>query len=406
MRTRRPASDYDIRLLSVEESGATNIPQYAFDESPKPPPAEEERRKNWPYLVNTRLPHAFDATGTPVARLSIVPQTMNVRGKILAAGGIGGVASLPNGRRGGMVRALMERSFAYMREDGQPVSGLYPFRESFYQRLGYAGWVRPLWAKVSPADLHPLLQAERGGHVRWAQIADIWDDWSAFLATAQAATHGFTLSDPPRDEMPKARNASWVALVEEDGRITGGMTYRITGYTGSMVVPVFLPLTVNARYALLEWVARHVDQVKEARIQLMPGSWPELWMHDAEAHACSRDEEAWAAPMGRVVSIDGLSGIGAGDGEIALEIVDEQCPWNAGTWTFRGSGGELEAAQGGNATGTLPIQALSSLVFNGTGVGSEPETFRYRGWGEVDPATADTLRALFPPALPYIYDQF
>lgn len=406
MTARRPASDYDIRLLSPEEDGKLDIDDYAFGATPHPPTPEEERRKHWPYLQKTRLPHAFDASGTPVARLSIYPQTMNVRGKIIAAGGIGGVASLPNGRRGGMVRALMETSFQCMREDGQAVSGLYPFRESFYQRLGYAGWVRPLWAKVNPADLHPLLRTERGGQVQWGQIADLWDDWTRFLRQAQAGIHGFTLSDSPRGDMPKLRNSRWVALVEENGRFTGGMSYRITGYTGSMVVPAFLPLTANARYAMLEWVARHTDQVKEARIQLMPGSWPELWMHDVEAHACSRDEEAWAAPMGRVVSIDGLSGIGAGDGEIALEIVDEQCPWNAGTWTFRGSGGEMEVAQGGTASASLPIQAVSSLVFSGTGPGSEPETFRYRGWGVVDAATAESLCALFPPALPYIYDQF
>lgn len=406
MSTRRPASDYDIRLLTPEEDMHLMIDDYAFRATPHAPAPEEEQRKHLPYLANTRLPHAFDAEGTPVARLSIYPQTMNVRGKMLTAGGVGGVASLPNGRRGGMVRALMETSFGYMHEDGQAVSGLYPFRESFYQRLGYAGWVRPLWAKVNPADLHPLLQTERGGSVRWGRIADHWDDWSSFIRVAQGIVHGFTISDPPRGDLPKQRNSRWVVLVEEDGRLTGGMSYRITGYTGSMVIPVFLPLTVNARYAMLEWVARHVDQVKEARIQLMPGSWPELWMHDVEAHACSRDEEAWAAPMGRIISIDGLSGIGAGDGEIAIDVVDEQCPWNAGTWTFRGTGGVLEVAQGGTATAMLPIQALSSLVFNGSGPGSEPETFRYRGWGEVDAATAETLRALFPPALPYIYDQF
>jgi hypothetical protein len=404
--TARPAREFDIRLLTPEEDIRLDIDDYAFGATPHAPEPEEERRTWLPYLAKTRLPHAFDDAGTAVARLGIYPQTMNVRGKLLASGGIGGVATLPNGRRSGMVRALMEYSYTLMREDGQPVSGLYPFRESFYQRLGYAGWVRPMWAKVDPAGLNPLLKTGRGGTVRWGRIADLWDDWTRFLGDAQADIHGFTVSDSPRGDLPKMRNTRWVALVEEDGRITGGMTYRITGFTGSMVVPVFLPLTVNARYALLEWIARHVDQVKETRIQLRPGSWPELWMHDVEADACSRDEEAWAAPMGRVVSIEGLSGIGAGDGEVTLEIVDEQCPWNSGPWTFRGSGGELEVARTGSPAATLPIQALSSLVFNGTGPGSEPETFRYRGWGAVDPETADALRALFPPVLPYMYDQF
>ena len=55
----------------------------------------------------------------------------------------------------------MEKSFEYMREDGQPVSGLYPFRESFYQRLGYAGWVRPLWTKVNAIPFEEMWADDR-----------------------------------------------------------------------------------------------------------------------------------------------------------------------------------------------------------------------------------------------------
>lgn len=404
MTTQRSTPEIDIRLLSVEESGNTIIPQYAFDASPRKP--DPDRETTWPYLEGTRLPHAFDASGKAVARLAIYPQTMNVRGVLLTSGGVGGVSSLPSGRRSGMVRALMHRSFEYMREDGQAVSALYPFRESFYQRLGYASWIRPQWTTIDPAHLQPLLKINIPGETDWGVIAEKWGEWTGFLETFQRHTHGFTLSDEPRRNLPQHWNARWVVLVRENGQVTGGMTYRITGYGEKMIVSTFFTLTVDARYRLLEWIARHVDQVKEVHIQILPGSWPELWLHDVEAPIASRNEDAWAAPMGRIISVDGLTGIGAGDGRVTLELTDDACSWNTGTWTFHGAGGVLEIAAGGQAQASLSIQALASLVFNGTGPGSEPETFRYRGWGSVDVATADTLRAMFPPAQPFIYDQF
>jgi len=404
MSTTRSTTDIDIRLLSPEESARLDIANYAFEASPGPAPTDVEERL--PYLRGSRLPHAFDASGTPVARLATYPQRMNVRGKILSSGGVGGVASLPAGRRSGMVRALMRYSFELMRKDGQPVSALYPFRPSFYQRLGYAGWIRPQWAIIDPSHLEPVLKAGISARTTWGRIADKWDDWSAFLGQVQRQTHGFTLSDKPRGDVPQFRNDLWVVLVHEGDEVTGGMTYQITGYGGKMIVPSFYPLTVEARYTLLEWIARHVDQTTEAHIQVLPGSWPELWLHDVEAPTTSRDDAAWAAPMGRIVSVDGLTGIGAGAGRIVLELMDDACPWNSGTWTFHGTGEALEVAPGGEPQATLAIQALASLVFNGAGPGSEPESFRYRGWGAVDAATADTLREMFPPVRPFIHDKF
>jgi predicted acetyltransferase len=399
----RSTSDVDIRLLSPEESARLDIASYAFEASPAPP--TQDREQYVPFLRGSRLPHAFDATGTPVARLAIYPQRMNVRGKILASGGVGSVASLPAGRRSGMVRALMRHSFELMREDGQAVSALYPFRPSFYQRLGYAGWIRPQWAVIDPAHLEPVLKAGVSGTTEWGRIADKWDEWCAFLARVQRETHGFTISDKPRGDLPQFRNDHWVVLVHEGDEVTGGMTYQITSYGGKMIVPAFYPLTVNARYTLLEWIARHADQTTEAHIQVLPGSWPELWLHDVEAPTTSRDDASWAAPMGRIVSVDGLTGIGAGEGRVALELMDDACPWNTGTWTFHGTGEVLEVAPGGEAQATLAIQALASLVFNGAGPGSEPESFRYRGWGNAD-NVADALRGIFPPARPFIHDRF
>lgn len=127
-----------------------------------------------------------------------------------------------------------------------------------------------------------------------------------------------------------------------------------------------------------------------------------LWWHDMSDTISSSGMDAWGAPMARIVSLDALSGIPVGDGEVTVNITDDHASWNAGAWTLRRSNGQLEVSSGGNATATITIQGLSSLLFNGT----DPAVLPWRGWGEIDETTANHLRNLFPPARPYLYEQF
>ncbi len=396
--SQKPA--FDIRQVSTAEYATTGIGDYAFAASPQPPSARDENRGHQ-YLEAMRRLVSYDVDA-PVAKLGIQPMTINVRGVVMPMGGVGGVSTMPAGRRKGHVRALMTQAFAHMREDGQSVSALYPFRESFYERLGYAGWPRARYATLHPADLLPLLRMEKPGTIEHMRIADGYDAWVEFLRACQADSHGFSLAHPTSMARLRDDNSAWLVLVREGAEITGAMTYRITGYIGSLIARTFYTRTEVARYQLLDWIARHADQVKEARVRLPADVFPEVWFRDLEAPTATNDEENWIAPMGRIVSIDGLSGIDAGDGEVAIEITDEHCPWNAGTCTLRGSGGTLQVTEGGTPTATITIQGLSALLFTGI----DPNAFPYRQWGDVNPATADTLRALFPPAVPFLHEEF
>jgi hypothetical protein len=395
--TQRPA--FDIRQVSTAEYAGTGIGQYAFGASPEPSPENDNRGVD--YLQAARLLVSYDA-GAPMAKLCTHPMTINVRGSVVPMGGVAGVSTMPAGRRKGHVRALMTQAFGHMREDGQPVSALYPFRESFYERLGYAGWVKPRYATLHPAELQPLLRMDKPGTIEHMRIAGGYDAWVAFLRNYQADCHGFSLAHPTNMARLRDDDNVWLVLVREGDEITGAMTYRITGFIGSLIARTFYTRTVAARYQLLDWIARHADQVKEARVRIPADVFPETWFRDMEASTATIDKENWDAPMGRIISIDGLSGIDAGDGEVTIDVTDEHCPWNAGTWTLRGTGGTLEVSPGGTPTASLTTQGLSALLFTG----ADPDMFRYRQWGELDPTTAEALRALFPPAVPFLHEEF
>ncbi|MDQ3657111.1 MAG: sterol carrier protein domain-containing protein, partial [Chloroflexota bacterium] len=174
-------------------------------------------------------------------------------------------------------------------------------------------------------------------------------------------------------------------------------------YTETLKADTFYYTTAAARYQLLAWIGRHVDQVSEAVIELGPEEYPELWYRDLVAQSSTVYKDAWPAPMGRVISVTGIDGIAAGaEAEIALTLVDDQCPCNNGVWTLSGGGGVLAVREGGDPACHLTIQGLSALVWSGI----DPATFPFRGWGDPDPAAQGTLRALFPKVFPVLNEKF
>lgn len=389
----------DIRLVDASNPAWLELGTYAFESSPQDITAEDQA-----YIkaaAESRIFISYDGD-IPLAQAIIHPMAMNVRGRVFPMGGVSGVASMPAGRRGGRIRGILTRAFAQMREDGQPVATLFPFRESFYERLGFVTMPSPKFVTLNPADLVPLLRMDHAGRAEHMRIADGFDRWVEFLRVYGQEHHGFSIANTARLETIRQRNRWWLILIKQGEETTGAMTYRLGGEDKPMTVHSFLARTVAARYGLLEWIARHTDQVPKARIRVAPAEQPEFWWPDLADAIQTDGEDSWGAPMGRIVSVEQLSGISAGTGEVALEISDPQCPWNEGTWTLRGAGGVLDVVPGGVAGMRLPIQGLSALLFNGL----NPEVLRFRGWGDIDPAAGEHLRALFPPALPFLHEQF
>jgi predicted acetyltransferase len=76
--------------------------------------------------------------------------------------GVWGVATAPAARRNGYCRRAMAALLAAARADGQAFSTLYPFRESFYERLGYVTYPLTRIARSAPLVLLPA--KETGSH--------------------------------------------------------------------------------------------------------------------------------------------------------------------------------------------------------------------------------------------------
>jgi predicted acetyltransferase len=80
---------------------------------------------------------AFDDDGTMMSCVHDMPFVSQLNGHMVGMCGIGGVASLPEYRRRGSIRAIMQHILddAYAR--GDVLSTLYPFSFAYYRKFGY-----------------------------------------------------------------------------------------------------------------------------------------------------------------------------------------------------------------------------------------------------------------------------
>lgn len=394
----------EIRLVEGEELLTTSyrLGSYAFDASPQPPDQFEDMRGGLASRAERRTHVVFD-DGAAAVTASVIPMTQELRGRLVPMGGVAGVATDPQARRQGHARALLAHVLADMRAQGQVVSTLYPFRPSFYQRLGYVGLPKPVTARLRPRDLTGLLATKLGGTVTYHRSGDAFDEYWTFLTTMQPLVPGMALR--PRGEAAAGndRGQEWVAMARLDGKVVGALRYRISGFAETLIASSFFYVDAHARALLLQWLARHTDQVGEVALPLPSNATPELWHTDFEVTVEKKTTiPTHNAPMARVLDVPGLAGLRVGRGKASVHLADDLLPAATGVYTLFSDNGLLAVRPGGEPTATLTPNGLAGLVY---GV-LDPDELALRGYGDADLATRETLRDLFPRTVPYLYENF
>ncbi|MGC5017281.1 GNAT family N-acetyltransferase [Micromonospora sp. DT47] len=392
-----------IRRLAAEERLTTSFPlqAYAFEASPLTRERVEAFHRYLPYNKGNRT-LVVEEDGETCAAASAVPMRQNLRGAVLPMAGVAGVATHPLARRKGHVRALLHQLLDEMRDGGHPLTALYPFRASFYEKFGYVGLPRARTVRFSPADLGPLLRAELPGTVTWERIGAGYDRFRSFTERCLRERHGFAIFPDFRDVGLRDRDDRWLLTATIDGSTVGALTYRIDDHGGELVGDDLLATDPYARALLLQFLARHVDQVERISLQVPADELPELWLTDLAVHVEARvARPGSSAPMARLLTVDALAGLPAGPGRVRVELVGDR--WLAGTHLLDGATGHLELTSGGPApTATLTAAGLSALAY---GV-LDPAEVDVRGLGDVGPDAAVELRRLFPRAHPHLFADF
>lgn len=391
-------SEITIKLVEFDESLAYSrlIRGYAFGKTP-PLPDIEEYEKTAEYFKNLTNIVVFE-DDQPLAMVASQPMTENVRGKVMQMAGILGVASHPMARRRGFVRQAMNELLRVEREKGMPVSGLYPFRESFYHRMGYVQFPQFWDYHIKPQEMLPAMARRPDGEVTHHSIKDAYPEYAAYMERTQQLRHGFSLFDEARAVQLRDNDSLWVVFARYEGEVIGMMLYNIEGFWKKLTVTHFFYHDPRARYLLLDFLALHTDQVEEFQLRLPPWENPANWMPDVKLTA----DRPRLIAMGRVLDVEKLAGINSGEGQFTATITDENCPWNSGHWHFEGRNGELLVSKADSGEVDLSIQAISALIY-GT---HDPAEYAYHGWGTPTPEMIETMRQMFPLASAYMHEQY
>ena len=392
----------EITIRQVEGQELLDIfyllDNYAFHPTPPFPNREE-----WEARAKARTGPDYYALyeDDEAVAIAIYPRlSQNVRGKIFKMAGVAGVSSHPRTRRKGYIRQLLRDGFEVMKNEGRPLSCLYPFRESFYERLGYVTFPQARKALFNAANLKQLLKTDLGGEVEMHLIGDAYDTYRDYVLSLQPHMHGLAVFEDSQKESAQS-NRSWVAVAKVAGEVVGILGYSIKGsemmdYDFQAVR--FYYHTSQGKYLLLDWIARHVDQAGNAEVWLPAYEQPNTWLSDMRPKL----EPVFVSPMGRVLEVAGIGGMETGPGSFSAKISDPDCPWNNGIWKFVGDSGTLEVSPAQSADCNLAIQGLAALVY---GV-NDPADFAIRGWGDPSPELVAVMQAMFPPKLPYLHEYY
>lgn len=393
----RPVQGHDL----IDTAFA--LTRYAFQASPVT--ETDDKLEKYVHYSSERFYLVAFEHDMPVATGCTIPMTQTVRGNVYSMGGIAGIATHPSARRKGYAKQILMGLFAQMQTDQQPFSTLYPFRESFYGKLGYVNFPARRYLRIHPLNLQPLALRQLEGEVELLDMGQSgFDVFRDFMLDLQPSIHGMSMFPPIADSAKKEFSHSWVAVARDaSGQVIGAMTYAMKEYRSDVYVPFFLYRNTLGKYLLLQWIARHGDQVREFIVRVKPDDRMETWGYDWDiAPHTTTPAPVRIQPQGRVMIVGQIGGMKTGEGRCVVRIHDKHCRWNNDVFQFETVNGALVVTRGGQPEFDLTIEGLSALIYGGY----DPADFGFWGWGEVPTAMQERLRFMFPSMLPYIHADF
>jgi predicted acetyltransferase len=298
----------------------------------------------------------FNSDGKMVASLSLYPYGVYMEGARLGLGGIAGVASAPEHRRGGHVGRGLIGAIAEMKERAIPLSALYPFKQAFYRRYGWevaAAWLEhklPVEALSAFRKSGGSVTKYLPGQAPLDDLRQVYTPWAIprrgrLVRESDWHWNGFVIgtATPPR------YTAVW--RPEPGAAPEGYLIYRL--HEGQFQVREMVALSDAARRGLLGFAANHDSQVKHVVLRT-ERDYP-LW-HLAENtyEVESKLASGWQLRLVDVAAaFEGRPWPAGVQGSLTLQVQDEHAPWNAGTWRVTFEAGHAAVRQAPEATPDL-----------------------------------------------------
>jgi predicted acetyltransferase len=321
-----------------------------------------------------RIHAAFD-DGLVVGSASVFPFETSIPGGFVRAAGVTMVGVLPTHRRRGILHGLMRAQLEDIHERGEPMAYLWASEDALYGRYGYgvASFSGNIQLRRDRAEFYR--EFERRGKVRLLTAEEALEPFADIHRRAAARYPGMFVRAPDWWRLRRLADPEWRregggemvrALLELDGRPAAYALYRLhfsaergipNGFTSVIEALGDSPEATREIWRFL----LDIDWMERIRAGLMPLDH-ELFLLLREPRRLTFDyrDGLWV----RLVDVEAaLAARSYKAGEpVVVEVVDELCPWNAGTWEL----GEEGASRIDHEPELrLDVSALGSVYLGG-----------------------------------------
>jgi predicted acetyltransferase len=343
-----------------------------------------------------------------------------ISGVVIPIMGLGMVAISATDRRRGLAGRLVESALIKSRQRGDLASVLYPFRDSFYRKLGYgmAGEVQQFLLPPGEFPDHPgrkrvrIVPLPEGREL----ISPIYDQWA-----------------PAQTGQLRRSVRAWERVWEDGGRYAAVyhnesgdpegyavFHYRMATPTEGAALDIeeIIWLNREARLGLYGWISSLSDQWRQVIYRAHPDEaftehvntlrQPEL--KAARWHHWFPTSVTLSGPMFRLLDVDGAWAarrVRPGPPlTVELEVTDPQIPGNEGRRVLTLADGEVRVAPEGGAADlrmSIGIEPLSRIYIGAL----TPSAAVLSGLATVDqPELSTWLDALLAVPRPWTFDRF
>ena len=360
-----------------------------------------------------------ESGGRLVAALQLHPLRQWIGGEVFKVAGVGTVTISPTHRRRGLAAELMTHALRAAYARGDAGSALYPFRTSFYARLGYGVAGSVLQYQVPPQALPDAPERARVELLDTdglrSHALELYNRWAA------AQTGQLVRTDRLWTQISTAPDHALVGYRDSQGLLQG---YALVHYRADLPrdkryldVLEVIWLSNDARRALYGWLASLGDQWEHLLLRALPSHDLMEWIAEPRLpFDAAPPWRLWAPAatmmlglMFRLVNMEAAwSRRQVNVTEpvaIQLEVTDEQIPENHGSWVLELAHGRARVRRGATAPHTMrtSISTLSRLF-----IGAISATRAYEA-GSLTCDRGEVLRALDRALAlpePWTFDRF
>jgi predicted acetyltransferase len=400
----------EVRAAAAEEFPDVIHPIFHYFGG-KPDPDFVERLGR--VLPVERIHAAFD-DGAVVGSGAAFPFETSVPGGFVRAAGVTLVGVLPTHRRRGILRSLMLAQLEDVHERGEPMAYLWASEDALYGRYGYGMASFSGNVELTRDRAAFYREFEPAGTISLVSVDEAVGPFSEIQRRAAAQHPGMFVRTPEWWRSRRLSDPEWGrqgggemvrALLELDGRPAGYALYRLhfsaergipNGYTSVIEAVGDSPQATRELWRFL----LGIDWMERVRAGLLPLDH-ELFLLLREPRRLTFDQRdgLWV----RLVDLEAaLNARTYKPGEpVVVDVTDELCPWNAGTWEV--------GPEGASRTNRAPelgldVSALGSAYLGGFTFGQLARAGRIEELVEGALDRADTLfRAERYPWCPEIF---